>query len=85
MAKSLTEQEMQALKRILEVNWPDLTTYDESLVVKALNKVEDLAIDKGVEAVTVDRLLEIKMDLKSELLKQLSKKVPPKIPFKKKQ
>jgi ribosomal protein S3AE len=85
MAKSLTEEEMQTLKRILEVNWPDLTTYDESLVVKALNKVEDLAIDKGVEAVTVDRLVEIKMELKSELLKQLSKKAQPKIPFKKKQ
>jgi hypothetical protein len=84
MPKSLTEEQMEQLKGVIETHWPELTSYDEALITKALNEVEDVALEEGIEAVTTDRLLAIKMKLKNDLLKQLSKKAPPKVPFKKK-
>ncbi len=84
MPKSLTEEQMEQLRGVIETHWPELTSYDEELITKALNEVEDVALEEGIEAVTTDRLLAIKMKLKNDLLKQLSKKAPPKVPFKKK-
>jgi hypothetical protein len=84
MAKSLTEEQMEQLRGVLEVHWPELNSYDEKLITQALNEVEDVAVEEGVQAVTPECLIEIKMKLKRDVLKQMSKKAHAKVSFKKK-
>jgi len=42
------------LIKLVKKHWPELTTYDKQISTKALNRIEDIALSKGVESITPD-------------------------------
>jgi len=50
----LTSEQIKHLLKLVNDHWPEISKYDEHITTKALNRIEDIALSKGVEWVTPD-------------------------------
>jgi uncharacterized protein (UPF0262 family) len=51
---NLTKDQIQHLIRLVHDYWPEIVKYDEQIRTKAPNRIEEIALSKGVKSVTPD-------------------------------